>query len=95
MSLKCILTFSGDQLYQSLPILSILYRLPDFLPVFHLNFNDFIFQGFFLSISSFTISTFNRDEMEEYLCSCNAFYEDTEGKILQIMPKKHLPGLRI
>lgn len=30
----------------------------------------------------------NRDEMEEYLRSCNAFYEDTEGKILQIIPRE-------
>lgn len=28
-----------------------------------------------------------RKEMEEYLRSCNAFLEDTEGKILQIVPR--------
>jgi len=29
----------------------------------------------------------NRDDMENYLLSCNAFLEDTEGKILQIVPR--------
>lgn len=29
----------------------------------------------------------NRDEMEAYLITCNAFLEDTEGKILQIVPR--------
>jgi Fic family protein len=29
----------------------------------------------------------NRDEMETYLISCNAFLEDTEGKLLQILPR--------
>ena len=29
----------------------------------------------------------NRDEMETYLQSCNAFLEDTEGKILRIVPR--------
>jgi hypothetical protein len=29
----------------------------------------------------------NRDEMEAYLTNCNAFLEDTEGKILQIVPR--------
>jgi hypothetical protein len=31
----------------------------------------------------------NRDEMEAYLRTCNAFYEDTEGKILQIRPREN------
>ena len=30
----------------------------------------------------------NRDEMEVYLRSCNAFYEDTEGRILQITQRE-------
>jgi Fic family protein len=29
----------------------------------------------------------DRDEMEAYLQSCNAFLEDTEGKILKIVPR--------
>jgi len=29
----------------------------------------------------------NRDEMEAYLQSCNAFLEDTEGKLLKIVPR--------
>jgi len=29
----------------------------------------------------------NRDEMETYLQSCNAFLEDTEGKLLKIIPR--------
>lgn len=29
----------------------------------------------------------NRDEMEAYLQRCNAFIEDTEGKLLKIAPR--------
>ncbi|HEY8967755.1 MAG TPA: hypothetical protein VIM64_01650, partial [Puia sp.] len=29
----------------------------------------------------------DRDEMEAYLQSCNAFLEDTEGKLLKIVPR--------
>ncbi|MES2004013.1 MAG: Fic family protein [Bacteroidota bacterium] len=29
----------------------------------------------------------NRDEMENYLRTCNAFYEDNEGRILQVIPR--------
>jgi hypothetical protein len=30
----------------------------------------------------------DRDEMEQYLNSCNAFFEETEGKILRIAPRE-------
>jgi hypothetical protein len=29
----------------------------------------------------------DRDEMEAYLQGCNAFFEDTEGKLLKIVPR--------
>ena len=30
----------------------------------------------------------DRDAMEAYLTSCNAFLEDTEGKLLKIVPRE-------
>ena len=43
-----------------------------------------------LSVYEFSENVYgdNRDEMEVYLRSCNAFYEDTEGRILQITPRE-------
>jgi Fic family protein len=48
------------------------------------------FIGMMSRAHEFSVNVYgdNRDEMENYLRACNAFYEDTEGKILQIVPRQ-------